>query len=142
MPATRNQIMEALLALLSPGFTTASRRNRAPDTIAIEDTPALMLVEHSENHVRAAPQAPAKRTLEVRAIVYNDVGDDADAIPSADINDRLDAIEAALVASPATGKCTLGGLVESVVIEGEIVKAPGDISGKGLAVVPILIVIP
>jgi hypothetical protein len=41
-----------------------------------------------------------------------------------------------------TNLCRLGGLVASLTINGEVIKAPGDISGKSLAIVPIRILLP
>jgi hypothetical protein len=145
MAATREQIMQALLAKLqaSGEFATVSRRNRNPETIAAPNTPALILVGDSESYEGDTPSLPQKRRLHVDAIIYYDVGDDENAIPDSVINPLLDGIDAALAPDkPATNSCTLGDLVQSVRIIGKMIKAPGDKTGKGLAIVPIVILIP
>ncbi len=138
MAASREQIMTALLSRLagSGEFATIGRRNRRPESIAAINTPALMLVEHSETYERPSPNQPPIRTLEVRAIVYCDVGQDENAIPSSIVNQLLDGIDSVMVPdSRMLGRCTLGGLVYSAMIDGDVIKAPGDVTGKSLAVV-------
>jgi hypothetical protein len=145
MSVTREQIMTALLTTLtaSGNFPTYGRRNRHPETIAATNTPALILVGHGETYERQSPSLPARRTLDVDAIIYTDVGQNENAIPDSILNPLLDGLDASLMPdSPGTGRCTLGGLVYSAMIDGEIVKAPGDVTGKGLAIVPIRVIIP
>jgi hypothetical protein len=145
MLASRESVMDALLSLLAltGDFVTIGRRNRDPETLDVDESPALFLVEHSETYERTSPSLPPKRVLNVRAVIYDDVGADETAIPSTHVNNALDNLDAALAPDNAlTGACTLGGLVESVRIEGDVEKAPGDVTGKSLAVVPIKIVAP
>jgi hypothetical protein len=142
---SRNEAVQAVFDLLTTKITFASkgRRLRDPKAIAPEQTPALMLVDHSEHFHRKSPSMPAMRELDLRAIVYTDVGDDENAIPGATINDLLDRIEDALAPDDvSTNCCTLSRRVASVMIDGEVIKAPGDITGKSLAIVPIRIVLP
>lgn len=137
--------MEALQALLqtAPGIGQVSRRNRAPEAMASPDAPGFALVKSHETYVRLSPKTPPKRTLHVLGIIYIDVGPDDNAIPDAVLNPLQDAIDAALAPDDyQTGCCTLGGLVEWVVIKGEVTCAPGDVTGKGLAVIPFEILIP
>lgn len=141
---TREQAMDALLALLSTAgtFSAIGRRNRDPQGIAAVGAPALILVEHSESYRVQSTIVPPIRYLLVRAIIYSDVGNDDNAIPASAINNLLDAIDVKLLPDSPMGKCTLGGLVQSVVIDGEVIKAPGDITGKSLAILPIKILLP
>ena len=138
---TREAVMTALLQRLSiPSFVTISRRNRAPETLSPSLTPALMLVGHKESFERPSASMPPKVILHLLAILYIDVGNDENAVPDAILNGLLDEVTLALHPdSPALGRTTLGGLVQSVMIDGEITKAPGDITGKGLAVIPITV---
>ena len=142
---TREQAVEALLAKLQTvaTFKTVTRRNRRPDTILAAATPALMLLEHSDAYPARPSNAPPVRRLMLRAMIYVDTGNDQNAVPSAILNPILDAIDAALAPDdPARGQCTLGGLVQSVVIAGTIIRAPGDVTGKSLAAVPLEILLP
>ena len=124
--------MAALLLRLSlPSFVTVSRRNRAPESLSPGLTPALMLVSHKENYERPSASAPAKITLHLLAIMYVDVGNDENAIPDAILNGLLDQVTLALAPDqPNLGRTTLGGLVQSVMIDGEITKAPGDVPAR------------
>lgn len=143
--ATREQIMTALLALLknSGDFAEVSRRNRGGEVITPELSPAIFLVEDHEEYIRPSPSLPPVRRLQVSAIFYNDIGDDQNAIPSTAINNALDQLDALFIPDDSSyGTFTLGGLVKSVMISRELAKAPGDITGKSLAIVPILIEMP
>jgi hypothetical protein len=143
--ASRETIITALFTKLaaSGDFVTTGRRNRDPESIPSNQTPALMLVEHSEKYAVPSPSLPVKRTINLRAILYTDVGDDDNAIPAMVVNNLLDGVDAALVPDdPTSQRCTLGGLAYSVKIDGDVIKAPGDVTGKGLAIVPLQILIP
>lgn len=145
MSATREQVMTALLAVLSATaqYKLVSRRNRAPATITPDLSPALFLFEDAEMYERAAPQLPARRTLTAKAIIYNNAGPNPNVVPASVVNAALDALDVALKPdSPGTGRLTLGGLVYSAMIDGDVVKAPGDQNGVAIAVVPIKIDLP
>ena len=142
---SREQVMAALLAMLSAtgDFVTISRRNRAPESITPALSPALFLVEDSEQVERVSPLMPPVRSLIVTAIFYNDAGNDPNTIPASAINNALDNLDAALAAvDPGTGRFTLGGIVYSVIRDGEMIKSPGDITGKSVAIVPLKIILP
>lgn len=142
---TREMIMEALQTRLQAAyaFSAVTRRNLSPETIVSAGQSALVLVKHHENYHRPSPAGPSRRTLTVMAIVYIDVGAAANAIPDAVLNPIQDAIDAALYPDDLQrGTCTLGGLVYSVMISGEVIAAPGDKTGKGLACIPIEIIWP
>ncbi len=144
MTATRESVMAALLAKLTGAFAfgAVTRRLVSPETIATPGKPALVLIEHHEEYEQR-PAQPPRRKMSVMAILYIDTGSDPNAIPDAVLNPIQDAIDAALAPdAPHLGRCTLGGLVDSVVISGSVIKAPGDKTGKGLAIIPIEITIP
>ena len=145
--ATREAAIGALFTRLcgAYAFTQTTRRLASPETIAAPGEPALALVPRpvGETYRVVAPNLPPRRTLALFAIVYVDAGADPNAIPETLLNPIRDAIDAALVADdPITGRCTLGGLVYSVRIEGDVEGSPGEKTGKGLAVIPIDIVLP
>jgi len=144
MSAPREQIMAALLAKLQGAYAwgVVGRRNRAPSAIAAVGKPALILLKHHQHYSARALNMPSVRTLHVMALVYIDVGADETAIPDSVLNPIMDAMDAALAPDTPQGFCTLGGLVQSAKITGEVTEAPGDVTGKGLAIIPIDIVIP
>jgi len=144
--ATREQVMAALFTALAGvgAFVTKSRRNRDPEGLTPSQTPALFLVEHDDNWDRKAGlNAPAARLLSAKAILYIDTGTDENAIPSTFINNALDSMEAAFAPDNLVlGTFTLGGLVRACNLDGTSTRASGDVTGKGLVVVPIRILMP
>lgn len=146
MAATREQVMEALFAVLQTvgTFATKSRRLQDTENLGPHETPALFLVEHEDNWDRKQGfNIQAVRQLHARALIYIDVGNDPNKVPSQFINNALDATEAAFVPDNLqTNTFTLGGLVLSVTIDGASTRASGDITGKALVVIPIRILLP
>jgi len=145
MRVTREQAVAALFARLTGSgyFVSAGRRNRAPESFAPETTPALMLVNDHHGYDRVSPSAPAKRTIYLRAILYFDAGPDLTAVPDTAVNEGLDVIELALAPDdPISGRCTLGGLVYSAMLKDDADCAPGDITGKSIALPLIEIILP
>ena len=145
MMATREAVMNALLALLAgtAQYASASRRDRAPETVTPALSPALFLFEESEHYRREGPSRAPVRSLIAKAVIYNNVGPNSNAIPMTIVNNALDALDAALAAdNRALGTCTLGGLVNGVLIDGEIAKSPGAVTGVAVAIVPIRILMP
>jgi hypothetical protein len=148
--ATREQVMNALVALLgpvqisgAPAFNYVGRRNRAPATIAQFGSPALILVKHRERYERQGPNLPPTRYLEVVGFVYFTAGANQNAVPDTFLSNVMDAFDSALAPDrPQAGFNTLGGLVYSCLISGDVEMAPGDQSGIGLAIVPFEICLP
>lgn len=146
--ASREQIVTALFKLLSTSseFVTSGRRNTNPESLDPTQTPALFLVENQDKWIwsQSGYNNLAKREMRLYAILYNDVGSaNASAVPNTIINNALDAIEAAMMPDdPVNGVLTLGGLVQSVTIDGDTQRSSGETTGKALAVVPIRILFP
>lgn len=145
--ASRETIITALFNALaaSASFRTVTRRNRDPEGLAPAETPALILVETFDKWGRGSGYNQlAQREIRLAAMIYNDVGpNDPNAIPSAPVNNAIDAFEALMQPDNwQTETFTLGGLVQACLIDGETQRASGDTTGKALAVVPIRILIP
>lgn len=150
--ATRKAIAAALLAQLVSGgqFTSYSRRLRAPEQAASPGKPGLYLIKPKEAYRydnEDEQGLPPRRAMDFLAVVYTDVGTSENAVPADVIDDLLDAIDAALAPGVTDvlnngGRQTLGGLVYSARIIGELELAPGDIQGKGSTIMPIHVVLP
>jgi hypothetical protein len=142
---TREAATQAVLNLLvaTNAFVTTGRRNRDPETIPAKETPALFVLNRSESIRRPSPSLPPIRTLHMQIVVYVDDGGDETVIPSQTIHGLLETIDAAFAPDdPTSQRCTLGGAVFSAIIEGETIEAPGDMSGRGLAIVPLDVILP
>ena len=146
MSASREQIMTALLARLQGAYSfgVVGRRNpRDAATIAQPGAPALIVFQHHGKADVKAINLPTKRTITAVAIVYLNVGSDENVVLDTIFNEIEDAMESALSPDdPIRGTCTLGGLVQSVKIEGETIRDSTGETGRGLFVVPITIVLP
>lgn len=144
MSGRRETLAAALFERLSAAypFAFATRRPAAPEVLASPGKPAFALLSNHDKSA-AATAAPRKLAMHFWAIVYVDVSDDDNAVADILINDILDAFDAALAPdNSVTGRCTLGGVAERVSINGEIVRAPGDKTGKGIALAPVEAILP
>lgn len=151
MKSRREPIMTALFDLLSAArfsqpvqgateFVTKSRRVRLWTEVDANQKPALFMADHTESPSYTSGNLAQKNTLSVELYIYCDSGKDAAAVPSIDINIIADAIDAQLNPLPhEQGRKTLGGLVEHVRIEGQVLKVPGDEDGEGLLLIPLKI---
>lgn len=142
---TRKAIAAALLTQLTPPgnpFAQSGRRLRDPEGSAAAGKPAIYVIKAHEKFDRSKQLLPPKRDLHFLAVIYTDVGEDETAIPADVIDDLVDYVEGQLAPDTVTGRQTLGGLVQSVLIDGDINFAPGDSTGKGETVIPIRVTIP
>jgi hypothetical protein len=144
---TREQVMTALFARLSAAtfvsvngsttFKTKSRRIKLWGDVSKDSRPAMFMVERHESPTFVAENQPAKQSMMVDVFVYTSA--DGVEAPSVDINNILDALDAALAPGPAERVQTLGGLVSHCRQEGQIFKDPGDLDNDGLIIYPIRI---
>ena len=142
----REPIFQALFALAqaaswgepAQGFAYASRRVRLFDDLPA--TPALCQAEHEEEIEQIAGQPPRRRLW--AAWTVHHATSDPDAAPAITNNLILDALDAQLAPESPDGCCTLGGLVAHAWIEGKVVKDPGDLDGRALMVVPVVMLVP
>jgi hypothetical protein len=152
-PAT-NTVATALLNLLATAkfnlyagnnlsFVTARRRFQKWDEVGEGNMPALFLWEPGEMFGWQA-EPLAKNTQRYEAIIYLTAPADLTQDPIQDLDAVKDAIFNVLKPSGGLkifGKQTLGGLVEHCRIEGEIVKASGDIDNISLLIIPIRVLL-
>jgi hypothetical protein len=144
---TRKQIAAALLAQIAPTGSpfyagNVGRRLRNPEGDAAPGQPGLFLIKPHEKFDHSKSMLPAKRDLHFLAVIYTDVGGDQTAVPADIIDDLVDYVEGQLQPDTATGRQTLGGLVQSVLIDGDLNFTPGDKDGKGETLIPIRVTIP
>ena len=142
---TREQAIGALLTLLtSTGiFPKYGRRLRDTESIPAASTPALYIKTSHEEYERPNITLPPIRHIHVEAFIYIDVGTDENAVPDVVLNTINDQIDALMAPDDLrSGRLTLGGLVTSAMIRGKVERAAGDVTGKGVLIIPIEIVIP
>ncbi len=141
----RETVADALFdALVATNlFTSKTRRNRSPTSFGPDQCPALILRNSSDVYRNPSPNEPIK-TFNFAALLYFDAGNNQNTIPDQQINNLLDELDVNFFVpdNAAEQRFTLGGLVFSCEIDGKIIRAPGDVTGKSLAIVPIKIVLP
>lgn len=139
---TRETVMHRLFVLLrnSGPYKTSGRRMKFWTDVAAQ--PALFLRHVSDETKHQGIGMPGFVTMECEAWLYANGGKDEDAVPETELNDLLDAVEAAIAPPPGTDTQTLGGIVLHAFIEGTTKMHPGDIGGQAIAVVPIKVIVP
>ena len=136
----REPIYAALFDLISgaAGFVTAERRLRHWSDVAPAEQPALFVTQKSETGTVKALGAPAVWTLNVELYLYAH-SSDPHLSPATILNPLIDAVEAALAPSPATGLQNLGlpAMVQHAAIAGKIDTDEGALGDQAIAIVPV-----
>ncbi|HKM71473.1 MAG TPA: hypothetical protein VJX94_15690 [Stellaceae bacterium] len=136
----RESIYAALWALGAgaASFASANRRLRHWADVASVEQPALFMSEKGGHAVTKALGAPIVWTLYADFYVYVHSSDPYLA-PAMLLNPLLDALEAALAPSPATGIQNLGlpAMVQHAYITGKIETDEGVLGDQAIAIVPV-----
>ena len=150
MTITRNQVADALLAFGSgitwgSGSTWATpptRKFKGVGQFALADRPVLIQIEPEES-VEQRTNLESIVRLQYRWIIWTKTDtQDVDVIGAADLNDMIDAIEAAFKPVGMRQTQDLGGAVAHAFINGSIFKDSGDDTGEGLVSIPITVLRP
>jgi hypothetical protein len=130
-------------APLTQGFQTASRRLQ--HAVEEADMPAMYLVDIAEDHFPRQSNEAGRIVISCEVWVFSDAGEDPAAIPAAELNNLLDALQTAI---DPPGNAPLGrrqdlGLkgVHYCRIEGEVQKDPGHNGRIAGAIIPIRIMV-
>lgn len=144
---TREGTASALFTLVSTavGAKTSSRVLRQPADVSPAECPAIFQTQKPEQDVRQSGiiGIPNKRTMRFELWLITSDAQEPTIVPSTQLNTMVDAIEAALAGLPTTGAQTLGGVVASARIEGQVEYFEdwaGD--GKSAACVPVEVILP
>jgi len=141
----REQIYSALFATLQSTlgakFATISRRWRMPEQVSPESRPALFQVQSGERAKTNANGEPIIWIATVDLVIYTQGSGDEQTVPSQELNDLLDAVEAALAPPPnSDGKQTLGGKVSHCRLQGSARIVENVNGAAAMAVLPVEIV--
>ena len=136
----RESIYAALwsLAAGAANFASANRRLQHWADLAPAEQPALFMSEKGGHAATKALGAPIVWTLYADFYVYVHSSDPYFA-PARLLNPLLDAIEAALAPSPATGVQNLGlpAMVQYAYIAGKVETDEGVLGDQAIAIVPV-----
>ena len=130
-------------------FQTIGRKHVMPPELPMEAQPALFVVQVKEHRSGSGKGQPNNLMLSGFLIVYliAPVTDEAPGQESQLVATQLNMIFKALddafaPDNPTTGKFTLGGLVTSCFIEGEVDQDPAIFQNQAAAILPIHILVP
>jgi hypothetical protein len=142
----REAIYAALFAKgrAAAGFNQSSRRLRHIEDLQPAEFPAFYQVQMAENWTQPAGNLPPVGQLTVEWWVYVYSGDGATS-HATQLNPLIDALCASVGLPPAfnpSGTQALGGLVESVRLDGRIEFAEGAMDDRGFARIPLVIRLP
>ena len=146
MRPSRDSCSLALIDLLKTAtkFVTVGRKFTDWDQITAAQRPALFLWERGET-IAYQNEVGQVVTMHDDAIICLDPSPEPTRDPISDIDALLDELDRVLAPTTgmdqAMGRQTLGGLVYHCRIQGEIVKASGDVSNISLLIVPINVMI-
>jgi len=146
MIIARETIYAALFAqlqsALGASFKTMSRRWQPPDQISPADRPALYQVETGETATTSMKIAglPLKWNAKVDLVIYTAGDTSSLTLPSTELNNLIDAVEAALPNAAKALAQTLGGKVYTARIDGKIEIVENVAGSMALAVVPVILV--
>ncbi len=140
--ATFEQVYSALFALAAgiPNLTTSSRRLKNAQDVAPADSPALYQVQGQQKAIYTENAPGIIWDITATWIVVVVDNDPTEPITPT-LNPILDAIAAALAPSQAQPRNTLGGLVETCAIDGNVEIFEGVLGARAVAVIPIRIVL-
>lgn len=144
MVSSRETIYGGLFSLTQTAlngldFKTMSRRSRLWTDVSPEEMPALFMRQVKEVSIKERG-TPPKRELHVDLILYVYAGPEPDALADPLINAALDRIDKMFPSlGPVVQNMNIPGVSE-VRIVGDIEMGDGQISGQGIAIVPIVIV--
>lgn len=143
MPASRNQICNAILALLQTmnptqamlgdggilqptgdGTLAAPVSQRLKTSEQTDAQPALFLLSSADEDDYPLYNGPARQVTSLLFVLYSRAGADPSIVPAVALNDLLDRIESAI--RPGPHEQTLGGLVTWVRFKGRMTLYRGD----------------
>lgn len=135
------QLNNALLTPTGP-FKLMGRRWQSPDQISPADRPAMFQVETGEHAALSNKIAglPLTWSAKVDLVIYSSGDSSPSSVPSTELNNLLDAVEAALPAVTRGLAQTLGGKVYNAHIDGKVEIVENVNGSMALAVVPVLLV--
>jgi hypothetical protein len=139
---TRNDIMQALLAQVTPPGVFQTTGRRLIYWTDCDAQPALFVRHMKDHYDRGPTRLPARVTVECEVWIYARTGEDPQVTPDVALNDLVDLVEQQLRPAANREAQTLGGLVTHAWIAGTIEYEPGDIFAQGIAILPVMILVP
>jgi hypothetical protein len=149
--ALREPIYTALWTLIQAAaatvvtFPTNLRYLKPLDAFNADQLPALLMIQHGEVREHKIKALPVKRKMTCSILLYVLTPDPTQTLPATLINNVMDAFDTALEGPNRNAAQTLGGLVEHVYFEGDVVIMEGQVAtGEtgSIVVCPVTILIP
>lgn len=135
-------------ALLNKPFVTIGRRHIQPPGLSPDAQPALFVIQTREKRAGANHGLPNMLTLVGFLIIYvaapstDEVPGEETQLAATTLNAAFKAIDDVLQPDDSSGRCTLGGEVYSVSIDGQVDQDPGIFTAQAAAILPIHMLVP
>lgn len=148
MNVPRETILETLLAVIStatisnqPAFQTISRKFQMWDQVPAGQQPACFLRQVPGKVDQNEPFGLNRWTLKCGIWIYAKYSPASGTVPAVLLNNLIDAVEKAILPSPAFPIQTLGGLVVNCWFDGDVIIDEGNLPSddQAIAVIPISI---
>lgn len=142
---SREAAYTALFSLLaglktSGAVKACSRRVKLMEKMGPAELPALFMSVGGQK-VEPRKGLPPKRTLGAKVFLYV-FNPDANTAAGIQLNNLIDAVEAALAPNPLTNVQTLGGIVDHAWIEGQVEVFDGPLGEKAAAILSVNMLVP
>jgi len=148
MNVPRETILEALLGVIAtatidsqPAFVTISRKFQMWDAVPGIQQPACYLRQTPGRVDQNEDFGLNRWTLRCGIWIYAKYSPTSDTIPAVLLNNLIDAVERAILPSPAFPMQTLGGLVVNCWLDGDVIIDEGNLPNddQAIAVLPVSI---
>lgn len=148
MNVPREQILEALLNVISgatingqPAFQTISRKFQMWDAVPPAAQPACFLRQLPGRVDQREDFGLNRWMLKCGIWIYAKYSPVSGTIPAVLLNNLIDAVERAILPSPAFPMQTLGGLVVNCYLDGDVIIDEGNMPNddQAIAVLPVSI---
>ncbi len=139
---TREQVMQALLAHVTPPGIFKTTGRRLIYWTEVKAQPALFVRHVGDRYLRTATGMPPRVITQAEIWIYSQGAVDPNLSPDTAIDNLVDAIERWMAPPPIKEAQTLGGLVQHAWIEGPIEIHQGVLDVQAIAVIPVDILVP
>ncbi len=124
-------------------FAYGSRRIQLWNDVPTANKPAIFLYQDKMTSSRPSDHVPAAMTVDAQIYIYLDAGTDQSITPITALNALFQAVLGVLSCNnPTQGTFLIPGTQARLRIDGDVYFESGDLTGNGLCLIPLKILIP
>ena len=127
----------------SKPFAYGSRRIQMWGDVPATNKPAVYLYQDKGQSARTSDHVPGMLTIEAQIYIYMDAGVDQSIVPATALNNLFQAVWNVLSSNnPTQNTFNIPGTQARLRIDGDIHFESGDLTGNGLCLIPLKILVP